>query len=62
LRRDQIDFVEKDKYGESHLYSLIQFKGVRNTSSFQKDYIKGKYGAIPFLGNFHQIFKNDKDA
>jgi len=62
LRRDQIDFVEKDNFGESHLYSLVQFKGIRNSASFQKDYIKGKYGAIPFLGDFTQLFKNEKDA
>lgn len=62
LRRNQIDFVEKDKYGESHLYSLVQFKGIRNTASFEKDYIKGKYGAIPFLGDFNQLFKSTKDA
>ncbi len=62
LRRDQIDFVEKDKYGESHLYSLVQFKGARNSASFQKDYIQGKYGAIPFLGNFSKLFKPEKDA
>ena len=62
LRRDQIDFVEKDKFGESHLYTLVQFKGIRNTASFQKDYIKGKYGAIPFLGDFNELFYTDKDA
>jgi len=62
LRRDQIDFVEKDKYGESHLYSLVQFKGIRNSASFEKDYIKGKYGAIPFLGDFNQLFNTEKDA
>ncbi len=59
LRRDQIDFVEKDSFGESHLYSLVQFKGIRNTASFQKDYIQGKYGAIPFLGNFKNLFKKE---
>ncbi len=62
LRRDQIDFVEKDKYGESHLYSLVQFKGIRNTASFEKDYVKGKYGAIPFLGDFNQLIQSTKDA
>lgn len=55
LRRDQIEFVEKDKYGASHLYSLVQFKGIRNNVTFEKDYIQGKYGAIPFLGNFNKI-------
>jgi len=55
LRRDQIEFVEKDKYGASHLYSLVKFKGIRNTASFEKDYINGKYGAIPFLGDFEKL-------
>lgn len=55
LRRDQIDFVEKDRYGASHLYTLVEIKGVRNNASFEKDYIQGKYGAIPFLGNFSNL-------
>lgn len=55
LRRDQIDFVEKDKYGASHLYTLVEIKGVRNNAPFEKDYIQGKYGAIPFLGNFSNL-------
>lgn len=62
LRRDQIDFVEKDNCSESHLYTLVQFKGIRNNASFEKDYINGKYGAIPFLGNFNKLFKTEKDA
>lgn len=55
LRRDQVSFVEKDKYGASHIYDLVSFKGVRNDSSFEKDYISGKYGAIPFIGDFDTI-------
>jgi len=55
LRRDQIDFVEKDKYGASHLYTLVEIKGIRNNASFEKDYIQGKYGAIPFLGSFSNL-------
>ncbi|ALU91284.1 conserver hypothetical protein [Herbaspirillum rubrisubalbicans M1] len=55
LRRDQIWFCEKDRYGGSHLTSLVEYK-VRNDASFEKDYIIGKYGAIPILGNLSQIF------
>lgn len=55
LRRDQIDFVEKDKYGASHIYTLVEINGVRNDASFEKDYIQGKYGAIPFLGDFTNL-------
>lgn len=62
LRRDQIDFVEKDKYGASHLYSLVQFKGIRNNASFEKDYIQGKYGAIPFLGDFDKLLNTEENA
>jgi len=62
LRRDQIEFVEKDKYGASHLYNLVQFKGIRNNGSFEKDYIQGKYGAIPFLGNFDKFIDTITDA
>jgi hypothetical protein len=58
LRRDQICFVEKDKHGASHFYSLADFKGVRNDASYEKDYIAGKYGAIPFLGDFTSLFES----
>jgi len=59
LRRDQIDFVEKDKYGASHLYSLVEIKGVRKDASFEKDYIQGKYGAIPFVGDFSTLIDKE---
>jgi len=58
LRRDQICFAEKDKDGASHFYTLAEFKGVRNDASFEKDYIRGKYGAIPFIGDFNTIFES----
>lgn len=57
LRRDQIYFTEKNKRSETELYSLADFKGIRNDASYEKDYIKGKYGAIPFLGNFEKLFE-----
>ncbi len=47
LRRDQIAFTKKDKTGATELYSLAEFKGVRNDSSFEKDYLMGKYNAVP---------------
>ncbi len=53
LRRDQIWFVEKDRQGASYLYSLAEFK-LRNDATFEKDYIQGRYGAIPFLGGMRR--------
>lgn len=51
FRRDQIWFVQKDEYGYSELCSLSDFK-VRSDSSFEKDYLAGVYGGIPFLKEF----------
>lgn len=54
LRKDQIDFVEKDKYGRSYLYTLVEIKGIRS-DKYEQDYLDGKYGAIPFLGNWDNL-------
>ena len=48
MRRDQVWFVEKNKNGESSMFSLADFKA-RNDSSFGKDYLAGVYGGIPIL-------------
>jgi len=52
FRRDQIWFTEKDMYGSTHLNALAEFKDVRKDADFEKEYIQGKYGAIPYLGKF----------
>ena len=54
FRRDQIWFTEKDNMEATDLYSLVEFKGddnrtVRKDRSFEADYIKGRYGAIPYI-------------
>ncbi len=56
LRRDQICFVEKDKFGSSTLKTLVEFKGTRNDASYEKEYLQGSYGAVPFLNNFESEF------
>ena len=48
LRRDQVWFTEKDATEASDLYSLLEFKE-RNDRNFEKNYIQGRYGAIPFI-------------
>jgi AAA15 family ATPase/GTPase len=57
LRRDQIYFVEKNQVGASDLFALVEYnepgKGkVRKDRSYEKDYLSGRYGAIPYFGNF----------
>lgn len=57
FRRDQIWFTNKDKYGEAKLYSLANFKSdeVKKNEPFENNYIRGKYGAIPYLGFFDNL-------
>ena len=47
MRKEQIYFVEKDHFGGSHLASLSDYNNVRNSDKIEKNYILGKYGAIP---------------
>lgn len=51
FRRDQIWFVQKDEFGYSELTALSDYK-VRSDASFEKDYLAGVYGGIPFLKEF----------
>lgn len=61
LRRDEIWFTEKDDSGVSVLYSLADFVDadgikIRKDESYEKNYLLGKYGAIPTLKYF-DMFK-----
>ncbi len=64
LRRDEIWFVEKDDRGVSTLYSLADFVDedgarIRKDESYEKNYLIGKYGAIPTLKSI-DIFRGDQ--
>ena len=50
--KEQIWFVEKDEYGASHLTGLSEYRDIRKQEKIEEKYIKGKYGAIPYLGTF----------
>ena len=61
FRRDEIWFAEKDKDGISEIYTLSDYileddknagKKVRNDATYNKDYLTGRYGAIPVLEEF----------
>lgn len=58
FRRDQIWFVEKDTKGVSSLYSLVEYKinntKIRKDATYNKDYLGGRYGAIPYL-NIYRV-------
>lgn len=56
LRRDQVWFTEKDAGGATKLYPLTDYKP-RNTENLERGYLQGRYGAIPWLGDFSWITK-----
>lgn len=62
FRRDQIWFVNKNKFGSSELYSLAEYKInrkiERKDASYSKNYLTGRYGAIPVIYDFEKIFEN----
>jgi len=56
FRRDQIWFAEKDSVEQTDLYSLDDFvfadgTKVRKDANLEKNYIAGRYGAIPYITN-----------
>ncbi len=64
LRRDEIYFTEKNNLGISELYSLDDIKNndgskIRKDESYIKNYMYGKYGAVPELNNI-SFFNEDE--
>ena len=53
FRRDEVVFVDKNKKGESSIYALSDLK-IREDATFYKDYLQGKYGAIPIF-NYNSL-------
>lgn len=56
FRRDQVWFTEKDEVEQTDLYSLDDFvfadgTKVRKDANLEKNYIAGRYGAIPYITN-----------
>ena len=51
IRQDEIWFIERQKDGSSKLYSLNKFQ-VRFDKKAEKDYLLGRYGALPIFKQF----------
>lgn len=47
FHKDQIRFTDKNKRGESSLYSMNDYTKLSSLKSFQKAYLQGKFDAIP---------------
>lgn len=60
LRRDEVWFTEKDNDGISSLYSLADIvdedgQKIRKDENYEKNYLLGKYGAIPKLKSLKEV-------
>jgi hypothetical protein len=67
FRRDQIWLCEKDRYGATELYSLVEYvepdthESVRNDAAYNKNYLKGKYGGIPYINEINMQLADDNN-
>lgn len=63
LRRDQIWFCDKNRYGVSDLYSLAEIKSTakaRKEDNLEKKYLEGRFGAVPRFENTPSLFPKDE--
>jgi uncharacterized protein len=50
LTKEEIVFCEKDQFGRSRIYSLMDVGAVRRSDNLYKKYLSGVYGAVPQIG------------
>ncbi|MDE6219972.1 MAG: ATP-binding protein [Lachnospiraceae bacterium] len=55
LRRDEIWFAEKEQDNNTSLYTLEKFK-IRYDKVVSKDYLAGRYGAVPVFKDFEYVW------
>lgn len=56
IRKDQVWFTEKDKYGVSEMFTLSDFEDVREDTLFAKWYLNNKFGGVPSLQSLEKLF------
>ena len=60
FRRDEIWFAALDKNHSSKIYSLYEIRQednerVNSTAAFDKQYLEGRYGAVPYLKDISNL-------
>jgi len=56
FRKDQIWITEKNKFGETELFSVADFDRVPDDIPFEQWYMKGKFGGLPNIKEIQFIF------
>ena len=59
FRRDQIWFCEREKNQATILFPLSDFKPRKGHEDFEGYYMGGRYGALPFIGDFPEAIAKD---
>ena len=59
FRQDEIWFTEKKADGSSSFYPLSDYKP-REDKNIRSGYLEGRYGGIPFLGDFSKLVKDNE--
>jgi len=59
LRKDQIWFTEKNKYGETQLFSAQDFDKVKGDEPFDLWYMQGKFGGQPNIKEVEFIYGDE---
>ena len=58
LRRDQVWFTQKNRFGATDLFSLAEMKE-RKDASYLKNYLNGHYGATPHIANLRAYIEQE---
>ena len=61
FRKDQIWFTEKDDFGKTDLFSAQDFKDAREDTPFDRWYMAGKFGALPFINAIDNTISNKEN-
>lgn len=56
LRRDQVWFIQKNKFGCSELFSLVDFTDVDENTPFSEWYMANRFGATPYISGLEKVF------
>jgi AAA15 family ATPase/GTPase len=59
FRPDQVWFVEKKDELGTEFFPLGDFEGVRSDTKVQRAYLEGRFGALPFIDSFKEIFASE---
>jgi len=67
MRRDEMWVMERDNEESSRLYSISDYKDVRNDKDIRKSYIQGRFGGVPRIlledsFNIDTLWDDDDDG